>query len=102
MKIELNEQRHWLRAESGGVIVLEVEDFPVADLVDQLRVWMRLADDISAPAFVFSSENPQWHAIFRIEPRSELWQFTSWRERVRSSELLSLKEWHQVLHRSGV
>lgn len=102
MRIELNEQRRSVRVQSGDVVILEVADFPVVALKDQLRLWLQSADDRSAPAFVFSSENPEWSGIFRIEPRPERWQFTSCREQARSSELLSLEEWQNVLRQSGV
>ena len=102
MKIELKERSRFLRVESDGALVLEVNDFPVIELKRKLRSWMGCADDVSAPAFVFSSENQHLHGIFRIEPRPQRWQFTSFKEQVRSSELLSLEEWRNVLRQSGV
>jgi hypothetical protein len=102
MNIELNEENGLLRVESEGVVVLESNPFPVAELKHQLRLWMESADDTSAPAFIFSSKNQDWNGIFRIEPRPNRWQFTSCKERTRSSELLSLEEWREVLRQSGV
>lgn len=102
MRIELNEQRRSVRVESRGTVVLDVEDFPVALLKEQLRAWISSADDTTAPAFAFRSENAELDGIFRIEPRPAMWQFTSSREKVRSSELLSLEEWQNVLRQSGV
>ena len=102
MKIELDEQGQSLRVESEGAVVLAAEDFPVVALKAQLRAWLQSADETSGPAFVFSSETQQWHGLFRIEPRPGHWQFTSGKERFRSSELLSLEEWRDVLRKSGV
>jgi hypothetical protein len=102
MKMELNELSRFLRVESDGALVLEVAGFPVAELKGQLRSWMSSTDDTVAPAFIFSSDNQDWWGIFRIEPRPHRWQFTSSRERFRSSELLSLEEWRNVLRQSGV
>jgi hypothetical protein len=102
MKIQLDEQRRSVRVESEGTVVLELEDFPVAELKVQLCAWLRSVDDLSAPVFIFSSDNPKIHGTFRIEPRPERWQFTSWKERARSPELLSLEEWQHVLRQSGV
>lgn len=102
MNIELNEQRRSVRVESDGALILGLEEFPVAALKTQLRAWLQSADEMPPAAFVFNSEDPGWHGIFRIEPRPERWQFTSWKERVRSSELLSIEEWRSVLRRSGV
>jgi hypothetical protein len=102
MKIQLDEQRGSLRVESNGAVVLDLENFPVVELKVQLRAWLRSVDDTSAPVFIFRSDNPNFGGTFRIEPRPERWQFTSWKERVRSPELLSLEEWRQVLRQSGV
>lgn len=102
MRIELDEQHQSVSVESGGAVVLDLEGFPVVALKAQLRAWLHLADEMPAPAFIFSSGTPEWHGIFRIEPRAEKWQFTSWKERVRSPELLSLEEWRNVLRQSGV
>lgn len=102
MRIELNERSGFLRVESDGALVLEVNDFPVIELKRQLRSWMGSADDSSAPAFIFSSENQHFRGIFRIEPRPHHWQFTSSKERVRSSELLCIEEWRNVLRQCGV
>ena len=102
MKITLDEQQQSLRVESDGRTVLYAECFPVAALKNQLRAWLELPTQASGSAFIFSSEDRQLHGVFRIEPRPDRWQFTSWRERFRSSELLSLQEWGNVLRQSGV
>ena len=102
MKVELDEWCRSVQVESGGSVILDVADFPVVALKTQLRAWLDMVDDASSLPFVFSSENPELHGVFRIEPRPERWQFTSWKERMRCSELLSLEEWRNVLRQSGV
>lgn len=102
MRITLDEQRELLRVESEGRMVLDVERFPVAALKAQLRAWLRSATETSGSVFIFSSEHRRIDGVFRIEPRPDRWQFTSWKERFRSTELLSLKEWNDMLRQSGV
>jgi hypothetical protein len=102
LKIELNERRRAVRVESDGCLIFDLKDFPASALKVQLRAWLQSADDASPMSFVFSSENPDWRGAFRIESRLEGWQFTSWKERVRTSELLSLEAWQNVLRQSGV
>jgi len=102
MRVEIDDTARFVRVHSNNKVVVELLDFPVSALKEQLRAWLTIADDGAAPRFIFRSDNPEWTAAFRIEPRPSSWQFTSWKERFRSPELLSLEEWRNVLRQSGV
>ncbi len=102
MRVEIDESARFVRVESNDAIVAELLDFPVIALKEQLRAWLTVASDTAAPCFIFRSDNPEWTGTFRIEPRPKLWQFTSWKERFRSAELLSLEEWQGVLRQAGI
>lgn len=82
---------------SESVNVLTLHNFLVFELKDQLRNWLESVTEESAESFIFESSNINEVGLFRIEPRPGGWQFTSIDESERSSELLSLQEWREVL-----
>ena len=102
MKIVLDELRRHLLVESMGKTVLSLDDFPINELRTQLRDWITTVSDDEPRMFCFESDSKELHGLFRIEPRPVNWQFTSWKERRRSSELLTLAEWRSVLSECGV
>jgi|GEM_PF-2602248 len=102
MKVEIDDRNSRVRVESNGRIVIDFQGFPAAELTIQLREWVNIVDDKTATSFIFQSIHPEWFATFRIVPRPELWQFSSWKERFHSPELLSLDEWKYVLQSAGV
>jgi len=77
--------------------ILNLDDFPVSELKEQLRNWLATVTEINAKCFVFEPPNANESGVFRIEPRPNGWQFTSSKESVRSSEILPLHEWREVL-----
>jgi len=102
MNITLDEDQRRLQVESGKKVILDLREYPVRDLKEQLRAWLAIVDDQRAPAFIFTQANSELTGTFRIEPRAAGWQFTSWKELVRSEELLTLGEWRTILQECGV
>ena len=96
MEIEADENS--ISVVSKGETILSLCDFPVEELREQLHTWLASVTEESAESFVFQSGNNSQTGIFRIEPRSNGWQFTSVKELKRSNELLSLQEWQRVLN----
>jgi len=102
MKILLDDSSHHLLVESQGHVILSENGFPVEELRGQLREWVATVSEEQPRMFCFQSDSKEFHGLFRIEARPTNWQFTSWKERSRSPELLTLEEWRSVLSVCGV
>lgn len=80
-----------------GRVLFQHSAYPIGELACQLQEWSLLVSDESRPVcFVFQSDAREFHGTFRIEPRPELWEFTSWKELRRPRRLLELSVYRSM------
>ncbi len=74
-----------------GLSLFTLTSFPLADLARQAALWSVAVDDADhCTSFIYRDEQDRWLGAFRIEPRSDGWQFTSVFEDRRHAAMLEL------------
>jgi len=102
MRIELNRKSKSIKVISLGTIVLDFDDFPVEELIHQIEAWLSEVTEEKAKVFIYKSHSRELHGTFQIEARPTGWQFTSWKEKRRSPEILTLEQWRAILKKAMV
>ncbi|MDM3870147.1 hypothetical protein QSV34_02130 [Porticoccus sp. W117] len=89
-----------IKVEIEGKLLLKLRNYPLSELSRQLTDWAdRVDDSQQAMCFIFHSENSDYLGTFRIEPRPQKWEFTSWKEKRRPPRLLELEEYKSIVQK---